>query len=244
MSLMDHSGMTGDEWHEVMRSLEDIGPYYEKVNSLMTFGLIDRWRRRIASHASPGDVVLEVGSGPGNFTRLLPSKTVYCLEPSGSLAGMSRKETDPERVTVVRGVGERMPLKDGSVDKAFCVFSFRDFFDRSAAAGELHRVLKEGGELFIADIAKPAPGPLAKLMDMHFKHLVPVLARIAVSPTARLMWDRDPYAQLAETYRAFGSPNLYERLLAEKGFEEVRTEYLELSGATMTRGKKPWKSTS
>lgn len=241
---MDHGGMTGDEWQEVVESLEDVGPYYEKVNSLMTFGLVERWRRKVASYARVDDVVLEVGSGRGNFTKLLDSKHVYCLEPSAAFSAGFMKGLDQERVSLLRGVGEKIPLKEGSVDKVFCVFSFRDFFDRSAAAGEVFRVLKEGGEVFIADVAKPEPGPLAKLMDLHFRHLVPVLARVAVTPSARELWARDPYIKLLQTYEAFGSPKVHENLLRKKGYTDVGTDFLELRGAAVTRGKKPWKSTS
>lgn len=241
---MDYRGMTGEEWRQVVESLENVGPYYEKVNSLVTFGLIERWRRRVASCAKPEDVVLEIGSGPGNFTRLLPSATLYCLEPSKEFSRSSRKSLDNERVTVLRGVGERIPLADASVDKVFCMFSFRDFFDRTAAAGEMLRVLREGGEVFIADVAKPSSGPLSKLLEMHFRHLVPVLARVVVNPSTREMWNRDPYAKLIETYEAYGTPTVYEELLRRAGFSHVSTDYLEMKGATMTRGKKPWKSTS
>ena len=241
---MDHMGMSESEWREVVESLEDVGPYYDKVNSLMTFGLVDRWRRHVAAHAKPEDVVLEIGSGPGNFARHLLSGRVYCLEPSDKMISASKQVLDGQRVDLLRGVAERIPLSDGSVDKVFCVFSFRDFRDRAAGVDEIHRVLRPGGEAFIADIAKPPPGPMAKMLEMHFRHLVPVLARVAVRPEARAVWARDPYTKLLETYRAFGSPEMHEGMLRNHGFADVSTEYLELKGAAMTRGKKPWKSTS
>jgi len=241
---MDQMGMSESEWREVVESLEDVGPYYDKVNSMMTFGLVDKWRRHVASYARPEDVVLEIGSGPGNFARHLASKTVYCIEPSSKMLSASRQMIDGEKVTLVRGVGEKIPLSDGSVDKVFCVFSFRDFRNKTAGVEEIHRVLKAGGEAFITDIAKPSPGPLAKMLEMHFKHLVPVLARVAVGPDAKEVWARDPYRKLLETYEAFGSPEVHEGMLRTHGFTEISTEYLELKGAAMTRGKKPWKSTS
>jgi hypothetical protein len=33
-------------------------------------------------------------------------------------------------------------------------------------------------------------------------------------------------------------------MFRKSGFTDVKTEYLDLKGAAMTRGKKPWKSTS
>lgn len=241
---MDPSGMSSNEWHEVMDAMEEVGPYYERVNWLITFGMVDKWRQRVASLASEDDVVLEIGSGPGNFTKHLTSKAVYALEPSSELAHASRAAIDLDRVTLMRGVGEKIPLSDGQVDKVFCVFSFRDFFDRRAAAVEMHRVLKDGGEAVVVDMAKPRSGPLAKMIEFHVKHLVPPLTRIAVPSVARERWTRDPYRTFVETYQGYASTDVVEGLLRSNGFEDVKTDFLELGGATMTRGKKPWKSTS
>lgn len=241
---MNFEGMDEREWHEVMDAMEEVGPYYERVNQLITFGLVDKWRKTAAKIAKPDDVVLELGSGPGSFTRFLVSSKIFCVEPSDELALASRKVLDPERVTLLRGVGEKIPLVGSSVDKVFCAFSFRDFYDRRGSAGEMHRVLKSGGEAIIIDVAKPPEGPLAKLLDLHVKHMVPPLARVAAPSIARERWARDPYRTFIETYQGFGSTEVYKGLLADAGFEEVTTEYLEMKGATMTRGKKPWKSTS
>jgi len=144
----------------------------------------------------------------------------------------------------VKGVAEKIPLAQGSVDKVFCMFSFRDFFDKPAALGEINRVLREGGEIVVADVAKPDSAPLAKMLEVHFKRLIPVLARVAIGPSSRDVWARDPYSRLVQTWTAYGSSSDYETLFRKSGFVEVSTEYLELKGAAMTRGKKPWKSTS
>ena len=241
---MDQNGMSETEWREVVGSLEDIGPYYEKVNMLMTFGLVDRWRRHVAALARPEESVLEIGPGPGYFTRHLKADTIYCLEPSLDFASSTKGMLDMGKVCLVKGVAEKIPLAQGSVDKVFCMFSFRDFFDKPAALGEINRVLREGGEVVVADVVKPDSAPLAKMLEVHFKRLIPVLARVAIGPSSRDVWARDPYSRLVQTWTAYGSSSDYEALFRKSGFVDVSTEYLELKGAAMTRGKKPWKSTS
>ncbi len=241
---MNEDSMTTSEWLEVLDAMEEVGPYYDKVNRLMTLGLADQWRAEVAGRAGPDDIVLEIGSGPGTFAKHLNSRQVYCLEPSQSLVRSSRDVLDESRVTLVRGMGESVPLPDESVDKVFCSFSFRDFMDRNTGAEEMFRVLKEGGEVFIADVAKPPPGPMAKLLRMHIHYVVPTLARVAVHPSTRARWKNDPYRKFVETYDAFGFTTVYESLLRSKGFCEVSTEFLRMRGATLTRGKKPCRSTS
>jgi demethylmenaquinone methyltransferase/2-methoxy-6-polyprenyl-1,4-benzoquinol methylase len=241
---MDPEGMSEKEWHEVIDAMEEVAPYYERVNRLITFGMVDRWRKAVAELAGKDDIVLELGSGPGNFTRHLVSERIFCVEPSKELLKLSRDSVDTDRVTLLRGVGEQVPLADESVDKVFCVFSFRDFYDRGASASEMNRVLKEEGEAMIVDIAKPPPGPLAKLLEMHVRHMVPPLARIGAPSAASQRLMRNPYATFVETYRAFGFTKLYEELLQASGFTDVSTKYLELRGATITRGKKPCKKST
>lgn len=241
---MNPEGMTTSEWVEVLEAMEDVAPYYDRVNQLITLGLADRWRAEVASRADSNDVVLELGSGPGSFARHLGDQTVYCLEPSDRLLKASRESLDEERVSLIRGVGESVPLTDDSVDKVFCSFSFRDFKDKSFGTSEMFRVLREGGQTFIADVAKPPPGPMAKLMQMHMRFVVPTLARVAVNPAARARWKNDPYRKFVDTYDAFGFTTVYEELLRSQGFIDVSTEFLTMRGATLTRGKKPWKSTS
>ena len=241
---MNHAGMTTSEWLSVIDAMEEVAPYYNKVNQLITFGLAEKWRAEVASRAAPGDDVLEIGSGPGTFAKHLASKRIFCLEPSGKLVRLSRNLLDETRIDLIQGVGERVPLPSESVDKVFCSFSFRDFQNRREGAEEMFRVLREGGEVFIADVAKPPPGPMARMLQLHIRHVVPVMARMAVEPRARSRWRDDPYRKFAETYEAFGFTSLYEQLLRDEGFEDVDTEYLRLKGATVTRGKKPWKSTS
>jgi demethylmenaquinone methyltransferase/2-methoxy-6-polyprenyl-1,4-benzoquinol methylase len=241
---MNPEGMTTTEWIEVLEAMEEVAPYYDRVNQLITLGLADRWRAEVASHAEKEDVVLELGSGPGSFAKHLVNQTVYCLEPSSRLIRQSRASLDEDRVSLIRGVGEKVPLSDDSVDKVFCSFSFRDFKDRSFGTSEMFRVLKGGGQALIADVAKPPPGPLAKLMQMHIRFVVPTLARVAVHPAARAHWRADPYRKFIDTYEAFGFTTVYEELLRSQGFVDVSTEFLTMRGATLTRGKKPWKSTS
>ncbi|UCE44606.1 MAG: class I SAM-dependent methyltransferase [Methanobacteriota archaeon] len=236
--------MTNSEWLEVISAMEEVAPYYDRVNQLITFGLADRWRAEVAARAKPDDVVLEMGSGPGTFARHLDVKQAYCLEPSGQLVELSKGLMRERGFDLIRGVGENVPLPDESVDKVFCSFSFRDFRDRESGAIEMFRVLRTGGEVFIADVAKPPPSPLSRLLQMHVRHVVPMMARMAVHPSVRSRWKNDPYRKFVETYDAFGFTTVYEKLLKEKGFEDISTEFLRMKGATMTRGKKPWKSTS
>lgn len=59
-------------WREVIEALEEILDDYERVNHLISLYQDERLRRRGAEHMKGwGGVLLDLGSGPGNFTTTL-----------------------------------------------------------------------------------------------------------------------------------------------------------------------------
>jgi ubiquinone/menaquinone biosynthesis C-methylase UbiE len=108
-----------------------------------------------------GDRVVDVGSGPGRFLREAGERGAEAVgvEPSGQMRRLAAWRTPAslrERVRVVDGTAERMPLEDGSATVAWAVASFHHWADPDAGLAELHRVLAPGGRLLIAErLARP-----------------------------------------------------------------------------------------
>ena len=94
----------------------------------------------------PGRLVADVAAGTGKLTRLLlPSgASVVAVEPIPEMAGVLRRAVPG--VPVARGVAERLPLRDRSVDAVVVAEAFH-WFDAPIALAELHRVLRPGGGL-------------------------------------------------------------------------------------------------
>jgi SAM-dependent methyltransferase len=148
----------GAHWH---RRKGD-GNEFEGVLGLlagltMTFGR-GRSARLVADTAGvqPGDRVVDVGSGPGRFLREAGERGAEAVgvEPSGQmrrLAAWRIPASLRERVRVVDGTAERIPLDDGSATVAWAVASFHHWTDPEAGLAELHRVLAPGGRLLIAE---------------------------------------------------------------------------------------------
>ena len=132
-------------WREVETAIENLLPYYERVNLVNTFGRLPFWRERLARTAKPDEAVLEIGSGPGSFARLVHARRVYCLDPSGTMLDMARRELPGSGYRFLSGVAERLPIRTASLDRVFCSFSLRDFLDKPGAVREVARVLRPGG---------------------------------------------------------------------------------------------------
>jgi SAM-dependent methyltransferase len=93
---------------------------------------------------APGRVAADVAAGTGKLTRLLvPSgAAVVAVEPVVEMAAVLRRAVPG--VPVARGVAERLPLRDASVDAVVVAEAFH-WFEVGVALAEVRRVLRPGG---------------------------------------------------------------------------------------------------
>lgn len=86
---------------------------------------------------------VEVGTGTGRFAA--PLGIWMGIEPAAAAARRARSRGVP----VARGVGEALPLADGSVDLVLLVTTLCFLDDVDRAFGEFARVLEPGGALVV-----------------------------------------------------------------------------------------------
>lgn len=104
---------------------------------------------------SPGDRVLDVACGPGNFTRDFASVAgdglVVGIDASESMLGVAVRDTDTDRdggnVAYVRGDACAMPFRNGSFDAVCCFAALYLIEDPISAVDEIVRVLAPGGRV-------------------------------------------------------------------------------------------------
>lgn len=106
--------------------------------------------------------VLEVGFGSGLNLRYLPAEVTKMLgvDPSevGQRLASRRIAATPAPVEHVGLEGEDLPLSDESVDTALTTLTLCTIPDVDRALGEVHRVLRDGGELhFLEHGLSPDP---------------------------------------------------------------------------------------
>ena len=116
----------------------------------------------------PGDSVLDVGCGPGNFTRAFARAAgdglVVGLDASRTMLDQAAREQNPPNVRFVRGDAAALPFPDATFD-AVCCFAALYFIEQPLRAiDEIVRVLAPGGR--VALLASVSRGPLpAGAMD-------------------------------------------------------------------------------
>ncbi len=111
---------------------------------------------------APGDWVLDVGSGTGNFTRAFAERltdTGVAVAADLSAAMLTQgaeivRQTPGSSVVFVRANALLLPFTDGSFDRVHTSAAIQLFDDPARAVAELVRVLKPGGTLVIATFVR------------------------------------------------------------------------------------------
>jgi ubiquinone/menaquinone biosynthesis C-methylase UbiE len=137
-------------WRPLLSPLLMAGRRDERAMALRMLGL------------APGDSVLDVGCGPGNFTRAFarasPDGLVVGLDASRTMLDQAVREPNPPNVRYVRADAAALPFPDETFD-AVCCFAALYFIERPLdAIDEMVRVLAPGGR--IALLASVSRGPL------------------------------------------------------------------------------------
>jgi len=105
-----------------------------------------------------GEAVLDVGCGTGNLTMALLAKLsasgrIVAIDISSRMIEIARKKAGDPRVEWHTADARRLPLEEGTIDRAICCSVWPHFEDRRAVAKELYRVLRPGGCLHVWHLA-------------------------------------------------------------------------------------------
>jgi SAM-dependent methyltransferase len=149
--------------------------------------------RRIALEMlaiSPGDRVLDVACGPGNFTRAFaaaagPDGVVVGLDASRTMLARAAGERPVAGEAYVRASATDLPFADGSFDAVCCFAALYLIEQPLRAVAEIARVVAPGGR--VALLSSVARGPLpAGLSDAVVRPLTGVRTFGRDEPTREL----------------------------------------------------------
>ena len=123
---------------------------------------------RLLMALSPGDGVLDVACGPGNFTRdfartVGPTGLAVGIDASTTMLARAVSDTEEQNVAYIRGDAVELPFRDESFDGVCCFAALHMFDDPWTALDDFHRVLTRGGRVAILTSARTRTPPLRTL---------------------------------------------------------------------------------
>jgi ubiquinone/menaquinone biosynthesis C-methylase UbiE len=137
------------------------GTYTRKALEILLFGNYwSAFRREMAKRIRNGnEIVLDIGSGSGNFSlpiaRKMKQGKVICLdlstEMTDSLQAKAVRQSLRDRIRILTCDARETTLEDNSVDWIVSGNCMHEMSDPQKVWAEMHRVLKPNGALFIVD---------------------------------------------------------------------------------------------
>lgn len=100
----------------------------------------------------PAGTIADIGAGDGFTAERLsrPDRRVVCIEPARAMIRRDRP------LTWIQGDAAHLPIRDGVLDGAYATWAYffsRGPLDPAPGIAELHRTVRPGGPLVIADNA-------------------------------------------------------------------------------------------
>ena len=179
------------KWANGVNSLLEIVPSYEQASSRISLFADRRMRREAVSFAvGKGDLVLDLGAGPGTMSRV-----VTRLGGDPVLLDASRVMLKASGFpNAVQAIFEHLPFREGVFDGAVSGFAVRDAHDLPVALAQLSRVLKPRGRFAICDLGKP-DDPIRALAVAVYLRTIPPISGAASTGRVGLK-----YGSLFDTY--------------------------------------------
>ena len=205
----------------VRRMFDGIAERYDRMNHLLSLGLDRRWRREAVAALGPhdGGTYLDIGCGTGDVALEIlgrcPGASVVGADLSPAMLAVAARKAaaagKPDRLSLLVADGTALPFADGSFAGVATAFCIRNVADRPAALAEMRRVVAPGGNAVLLELTVP-PNPLVRLgHTLYLRCIVPLLGRL-------LARREDAYQYLADSIRAFPSPESVVAMMGEAGF--------------------------
>jgi len=217
----------------VQRYFSKIAGRYDLANRLLC-GSIDVWWRKLTARQVARNApsrVLDVATGSGDLLlemqRQMPAAemtgTDFCLP-------MLQQARAKGLQNLLLADAMRLPFAEGRFDALTVAFGLRNMEDYPGAAREFHRVLQNGGRLFILDFSMPR-GWFGALYRFYLHRILPTIAGWVTG-------EREAYDYLGDSIETFPSGDAMCALLNSAGFVEASARPLTFGIVTVYEARK------
>jgi demethylmenaquinone methyltransferase/2-methoxy-6-polyprenyl-1,4-benzoquinol methylase len=215
VAAAEYSGI--DRKKYVTGMFDSIADNYDFLNHFLSGGIDILWRKRAAKRLklTEESVHLDIATGTGDFAFEIENRykcAVHGLDISKEMlkvAETKKQKRNKSNIFFTLGDGEKLPYEANYFDSVTIAFGIRNFGNREQALEEIHRVLKQDGQLSILEFAKNRTFVIGRLFEFYFKHILPKVG-------AMFSKDKEAYTYLPESVNSFMTQQDFTAMLKDQ----------------------------
>ncbi|MGK7369547.1 MAG: bifunctional demethylmenaquinone methyltransferase/2-methoxy-6-polyprenyl-1,4-benzoquinol methylase UbiE [Candidatus Halalkalibacterium sp. M3_1C_030] len=215
---------------KVRNMFADIADDYDRVNSILSFGVHHAWRTKTVqlSGAKKGDHVLDCATGTGDLAIEFKEKvgsegyvlgTDFCKEMIEHAPDKAREnglEVDFEVADAMD-----LPYDDDRFDIASIAFGIRNVDDPVVALKEMARVVKPGGSVIVLEFGQPK-GLMKYPYELYSQYIMPTVG-------GWISGNKEAYTYLPKTSAEFPAGDKFITLM-DRTESFSHTDFEKLTG--------------
>lgn len=231
----------GSKKTQVGKMFDNIAPYYDFLNRLLTLRIDVLWRRKAIAAIKNRNAkrILDVATGtadlPVEINKQLQPDQIIGMDLSKEMLEVGKKKMTKRGldglVQLDQGDSENLQYESDYFDVTTAAFGVRNFENLKAGLSEMHRVLKTNGQIVILEFSRPTIFPFKQLFNLYFKYILPLIGKVT---------SKDPkaYQYLYESVQAFPDGEDFLAILREVGFNSNQCKKLSLGICSIYTGFK------
>jgi demethylmenaquinone methyltransferase/2-methoxy-6-polyprenyl-1,4-benzoquinol methylase len=207
----------------------EVPPHYDLINSVITWGLDRRWRKKAAEEClkHKPQKMLDLCCGTGDLAVTLcrlgkRGVRVLGIDYSPPMLVLARQKAlsrgGNSCASFIQGDASCLPFPDASFDSVGISFAFRNLTYKNPLAGkhltEVRRVLTAGGRYVIVETSQPESGLIRGIFHRYLRWFVR-------NAGFWISGNKGAYNYLAESAANFYNAGEIKNMLLEAGFQEI-----------------------
>jgi len=226
----------GEKAEQVETMFDNIAPTYDKLNHRLSWDIDRRWRKKAVRQLAPyhPQTILDIATGTGDFAimiaQMLKPQRLIGADISEGMMAVGKKKVERLGLQEVIGFEKEdclnLSYDEATFDAVTAAFGIRNFANLEQGLREMHRVLKAGGHLSIAELTTPVSFPMKQLFHIYSHTVLPIYGRL-------ISKDDSAYTYLTKTIEAFPQGERMMEILRKAGFKETSFQRLTFGICTI-----------
>ncbi len=226
---------------ESYKIFDEIAKTYDFLNHLLSFGIDIYWRNKFLKLVPQlkKQKVLDLATGTADLALTLAKSPeiahITGIDLSKEMIEIGKEKVKrsnkSHKIDLKIGDGVHIPFENETFDLVTISFGIRNFSDFKKSLKNIHRVLKDDGQVMIMEFSIPRNIFIKKLYFFYFRNWLPFIGNL-------ISKHHDAYTYLNKTVETFPYGPQFLYAMEEAGFRHMELKKLTFGIATIYIGRK------